>query len=474
MIDEDSSDGSEGSDVLDFFARSLTELAGQDRIGVIAIPAPIAPVEALLRCTPRAYSFIWQPPKGPVISGSGVCARIDVEGPERFTQLRVQSDALLQQVHRYDYPGTAAPNPRLFGGLAFSPNSVAEPWQEFGDGCFTLPRWSYTRTAERAYLSLATRGTEDAGVAWRAALMAELENLLYAIGAAAWRVESMPPPPPTSRKEGKIRQLDFAIWKRQIDDIREAIAGGTFEKIVAARRCEVEFERPVDDIELMARIGWEMGTVRFCFRREGGAFLGASPETLFDKHGDVLLTEALAGTIRSLGSDAPRLSGQSDQLLGSSKDLGEHAVVVREIRESLAPLSVEITIHDPPQIRRVREILHLNTAISATLHKLTHAADLLEALHPTPAVGGAPTREATKWIVEHEPHGRGWYAGTVGWIDTAGDATFAVAIRSGLISGTSAFIFTGAGIVHDSDAEAEYAETALKQQPFLRALGAAG
>jgi isochorismate synthase EntC len=100
--------------------------------------------------------------------------------------------------------------------------------------------------------------------------------------------------------------------------------------------------------------------------------------------------------------------------------------------------------------------------------------DLVDALHPTPAVGGVPTASALDWIATHEPAPRGWYAGPVGWFDAAGDGEFAVALRSGLLVGNRAYVYAGAGIVAESDADAEYAETDLKQRALLGALGVAG
>jgi menaquinone-specific isochorismate synthase len=118
----------------------------------------------------------------------------------------------------------------------------------------------------------------------------------------------------------------------------------------------------------------------------------------------------------------------------------------------------------------VRNLIHLNTPIRGQLRDGAHPVDILETLHPTPAVGGVPRHESIRWIVEHEQSPRGWYTGPIGWIDTAGDATFRVAIRCGVVEPGVAHVYTGAGIVADSNPAAEYHETSLKQRPFLRAL----
>src|SRR5262249_7864613 len=96
--------------------------------------------------------------------------------------------------------------------------------------------------------------------------------------------------------------------------------------------------------------------------------------------------------------------------------------------------------------------------------------NLVERLHPTPAVGGVPTREAVRFISSHEPVERGWYASPIGWFDASGDGEFAVALRSGAFVGNRAYLFAGGGIVRDSNPDSEYAATRLKLQTLYAAL----
>jgi isochorismate synthase EntC len=123
-----------------------------------------------------------------------------------------------------------------------------------------------------------------------------------------------------------------------------------------------------------------------------------------------------------------------------------------------------------PVIRRLKHLLHLSTPIGALLRDDTHAVDLLCALHPTPAVGGAPTDRALEWIEQNEAFDRGWYSGAVGWFDARGDGDFNVALRSGLLRDNRAWLYAGAGIVQDSASAAEYQETTLKLAALLGSL----
>ncbi len=213
----------------------------------------------------------------------------------------------------------------------------------------------------------------------------------------------------------------------------------------------------------------EKNCTHFAFRRAESSFVGASPESLFVKSGATLATQALAGTC-SRWSPGETHAARSAQLLASSKDRAEHEFVVAAIRDALAPLCTAVVVAAAPEVLILRNILHINTPFQATVRPTTHVADLLEALHPTPAVGGVPGHAAREWIVEHEDGNRGWYSGPVGWLDMRGDAEFRVAIRCGVLNRNRAYVFTGAGVVSDSDEIAEYLETGLKQQPMLRAL----
>ena len=146
--------------------------------------------------------------------------------------------------------------------------------------------------------------------------------------------------------------------------------------------------------------------------------------------------------------------------------------MVRAIAAALAPRCETLVVPAQPIVRQLGAINHLLTPISGRLRVRTHILELAAALHPTPAVGGAPVAPAQRWIGAHEPVARGWYAGPVGWFDAAGDGELAVALRSGVLAGggRQATLFAGAGIVAASDPAAEWVETELKLDSLSRAL----
>jgi isochorismate synthase len=454
-----------------FVLASVREFArGRADCAAIRVPAPSVEPTLFLRNFPRAKRVFWASPADGPVAGGGVATEIALTGPSRHEQLRAGLRALWAGMVRYDHPEAHAAAPRVYGGLAFHPGLTGSLWREFGDGCFTVPRWSYEIRDGRGVLGLALRREELRAQGASSAIERELASILASFGVPFSADGSGVAGRSDDSGTFAIRQIDFGCWERHIRKVQEAIASGRFEKIVAARRCDIDSPCHVDDVEVVGRLALEPGCTRFLFGRDDYSFLGATPETLFHKRGVRLETQALAGT-RRLAADEVHGGRDPASFLQSAKDRAEHEYVVREIERALRPLCVSIAAASVPELRRVRDILHLNTPFEAHLAPHADAIALLEALHPTPAVGGAPTAEAAEWIARHEHDARGWYAGPVGWIDADGDARFAVAIRSGLIGSSRAHLFTGAGIVSGSHAQAEYIETGLKQLPLLRAIG---
>ena len=422
-------------------------------LAAIAVPAPIASAAAMLRLGDDA--ILWEPrDRDQAWAGYGVAGEVVGHGATRFADVAAQGATLLARVVTIG----DAPAPRCFGGASFAPGaSDGARWAGFGDAAFVLPRWTYVRDGERARLVL-TIGPAEAGD--RARLHAELRRILDALAV------------PVAGAPGRLvaqHDLPAARWHEAIEGIRTAIAGGAVRKIVSARARVVELTRPIDLAGVVAELGRRQpGCSRFAMVRGGVAFVGASPERLIRRQGRAIDSEALAGSIARRGDDDATLAAS---LLASGKDRGEHAWVVTAIDAALGPRCRQLAVPAVPTVRTLRHVLHLHTPISGTLVADDHVLTLAAALHPTPAVGGTPTPDALAWIAAHEPEPRGWYAAPVGWFDASGDGELAVAIRSGLIAGSTATLYAGAGIVAESDPDAELAETEVKLRALSGALG---
>lgn len=452
--------------------RALGRPRGAGELLVLNVPAPLAPVTALFDVLPGEPAVLWAPPEGPAVVGLGAAQTIDLSGETRFAELRQKAERVFG---RLVVQGPAeAPRPHLYGGLAFAPGAAAgAAWREFSDGRFVLPRWRYLCERERAWLSLILDDETDA-----AAVAAELDRWIVRLVGVADEERAGAAGALLSGPAIWQEQVSETEWSRLIDEVRGLIAGGQCSKIVAARCARVRAGRAFQPREVLARLGASQSRcTRFAFRMQETTFLGATPERLVARRGTRLLSEALAGSIaaapRGGGSEAVVTPDKhlSEELLASDKNRREHQLVVQAIARALAPHCAWLDVPATPQVRALRHVLHLHTPIVGELKDRAHVLTLVEALHPTPAVGGEPTRAALEWILGREPAPRGWYAAPVGWFDAAGDGEFAVALRCGVLDGAEATIYAGAGIMLDSDAAAEYRETAVKQRALAAALG---
>lgn len=141
------------------------------------------------------------------------------------------------------------------------------------------------------------------------------------------------------------------------------------------------------------------------------------------------------------------------------------------IAETFRKNCVEMKIPDGPRLLKIRDIQHLFTPVEGQLNNEATILQLTKHLHPTPALGGVPRKEAMTAIRKYEPMNRGLYAAPIGWLDAEGNGEFAVAIRSAALLKDKAYLYAGGGIVADSEPQSEYEETLVKFRPMLRALG---
>jgi salicylate biosynthesis isochorismate synthase len=196
--------------------------------------------------------------------------------------------------------------------------------------------------------------------------------------------------------------------------------------------------------------------------------LGASPERLVRMSGAAVETVALAGTApRGASAAADRALGEA--LRDSRKNGQEHEFVVQHLRTALAACCDDVELDAEPRLLHTRTVMHLCTGLRARRRATAPVSllELVERLHPTPAVGGLPCDKALDWLAAHEGLNRGWFAGPVGYLQADGDGEFDVALRSALVRGRAATAWAGAGIVARSQPRAEFTETELKLRAVL-------
>ncbi|REJ80086.1 MAG: isochorismate synthase [Acidobacteria bacterium] len=452
------------------------------RLFCVAQRGPRVDAARLLDLWPEDDGVYWEE-SGAEWVGLGVAAELRGEGPGRFAQL-VQGAADL--FSRLEVAQDDAPRPRLFGGLSFRPTIYESLWRRFGAASFVLPRVLVRCDEDESTWMLAVPSSggsqapaapeadAEAGDEIRRSALAELERLRL----RAQRLAVVGRPPGTGpRTTPAVRNVADEQWLRGVRSAVAAIEQGSLEKVVLARREVVALGRREPSVAAVLALLQQQApeSRRFVVRRSGALFVGATPERLVRRRGLDVETVALAGTVhRRPEASLAELGGQ---LMASSKDRHEHDLVVSALRSWLQPLCSSVEVPAEPGVRALRYLLHLETAIHAELKEPVHVLRLVEALHPTPAVGGRPRAAAVAWIDAHEQFDRGWYAAPVGWFDANGDGEFHVALRSLLLSEGRGYLYAGAGIVDESVAELEFAETEDKLQgihAIVAQLGAPG
>ncbi len=329
-------------------------------------------------------------------------------------------------------------------GRAFGPaRAGSREWEAFPAAEFVLPRGVYRLDGETAALTWLDAAPDAPPPAL---VPRSLEMVI----------------PPAERRE----PLTLPDWEALILAAQDAMRHGELEKVVLSRTRELDFPSPPPAETIFRRIATAYPhTFRFFFEPvPGHVFLGATPELLASAAEGRLRTVALAGS-------APRGATPAEDarlgaaLLDDPKNRREHAFVVRHILRSLRGLGLHPEHPAGPRLRTLPNIQHLETPVETALEGVT-LLEAAAAFHPTPALAGTPRAAALDFIRRHEPHARGWYGAPVGWISPNGDGKLAVAIRSALMRGTTLRLYAGAGILPDSDPQAEWEETALKFRPL--------
>jgi len=466
---------------LDRISSAIAPQDGRACLVSRSLPWPETALVDFLRLGAGAPRVYWESGETPVgFAGFGVALALTAAGPNRFRNVQTSVRRLSHSVILEAVDAPPAAGPRLFGGFAFQPEHAPDGiWAAFPAACFILPRYQLTRIEGRHWLTV----NQIVGAMRTPNGDLRTPNGRPRNGGVANRnsPSGIRRPQPATRnlqlsivncELSIVNSMPVAAWHHLVNDAVGRIRWGDLDKVVLARTCDVQMDQPIEPPEVLARLERRYpGCYRFLVEpAPGHAFFGATPELLVEVAGASLNTVAMAGSVPR-GDSAQADAAFAQELMTSPKECQEHAFVVDAIETSLRPLVTELDVPAQPALRRLHNIQHLETVIRGRLADGAGVLEAVEALHPTPAVGGVPRLPALQMIADEEPASRGWYASPVGWMDLQGNGVFGVAIRSAVSVGAQARLYAGAGIVADSHAEREWEETELKFRPMLEALG---
>ncbi|WML47229.1 isochorismate synthase [Neobacillus sp. PS3-34] len=411
--------------------------------------------------------FFWKDPSDETyIIGNGIVKQIQSDqATDRFFHVEKAWKRFIDDAIIFDAFSENGIAPLMFGGFSFDPHKQKTSlWSKFADSLFHIPKYMLSIIKGQAYLTTNTVCTHHDDLSLFHKVVSERNQLLASIS-------------PVKNSQSLLNgseEIAPDTWRETVTQVVKDLKHGPLKKVVLARELRLHFETEVETENVLSRLDKEQHeSFIFAFESNGDCFIGASPERLVKKAGMNIFSTCLAGSIPR-GKTVEEDKTLGELLLNDQKNLIEHQYVVDMIKEALEETCQRVTLPARPQLMKIRDIQHLYTPVIGESKKDTSLLLLVERLHPTPALGGLPKKEAVDKIREVEILDRGFYAAPLGWMDYRRNGEFAVSIRSALIQGKDASLFAGCGVVADSDSDSEYLETSLKFRPMLTALGGNG
>ncbi|MBP3039787.1 isochorismate synthase [Bacillaceae bacterium Marseille-Q3522] len=412
----------------------------------------------------KGERFFWKDAAGDMtLAGLGICQKIvSEETKNRFIQIEKEWKRFTKDAVLLSSTKMTATGPVLFGGFSFDPLKRSTPlWRNFPSALFHVPTYMVTSAGGESYFTTNIICEENTDLTFVNKLMEERQAIFY---------QKLPKSQTRLTIECKA-EINPLAWKGAVKEIVKQLHTSTsLKKVVLARELRVQLGQAVQTEAVLSQLLKQQSeSFIFAFEEEGDCFIGASPERLVKKTGELVYSDSLAGSI-GRSKDKEEDTRLSEILRRDEKNLIEHQYVAEAIISALKEVCSEVNV-SRLQLKKMRDITHLHTPITGRMERTHPLLSLVERLHPTPALGGYPKNKAMEKIRELEQMDRGFYASPIGWLDAANNGEFAVAIRSSLIQGKEASLFAGCGIVRDSDADREYEETKLKFLPILSAFG---
>ena len=255
--------------------------------------------------------------------------------------------------------------------------------------------------------------------------------------------------------------IDFANYHAQLMQ-------GSFRKIVLARCADEQTPAAIDPMQLFYHACqlYPRMFIALVSTPQSGIWLTATPEILLEGSGREWRTIALAGTMKLVGD---QLSGEGENVTWTTKNIEEQRIVATYIAECLEQFTGNFR-EEGPRTVRAADLVHLRSDFTFTLPTNGRIGDLLQSLHPTPAVCGLPKRDAFQFIVSNEHTPRRYYSGFMGPLDIQESTNLYVSLRCMNIEGNRYHLFAGGGLLKDSTEEQEWQETEAKLETMRRLL----
>ena len=271
-----------------------------------------------------------------------------------------------------------------------------------------------------------------------------------------------PLPDPRSNME----QGDFLAM---VDAAKDCIRAGDIFQVVLSQRFSIPFHLPAINLYRSLR-RLNPSPFLFFFDFDELAIVGSSPEILVRLRDDVVTIRPIAGT-RKRGTTPEEDAANAADLMGDVKERAEHLMLLDLGRNDVGRVSKPGTVRVKSnyEVEYYSHVMHIASQVEGEIRPGLDAVDAMIAGFPAGTVSGAPKIRAMQIIDELEPDRRGVYSGAIGYISAAGDLDTCIALRTAQVCDGQLHIQAGAGIVYDSDPQAEFEETQNKAMALMRA-----
>ena len=246
------------------------------------------------------------------------------------------------------------------------------------------------------------------------------------------------------------------------------LKNGDFRKLVLSRCAEHPVTEDVSPLELYQRACqlYPRMFISLVYTPKTGCWLTATPEILLEGKGQAWRTIALAGTMKLKDDE---LHGEGEGLTWSTKNIQEQRYVATYLKECLERFADNIQ-EEGPRTVRAANLVHLRSDFTFTLLNNARVGDVLQMLHPTPAVCGLPKQQAYRFIIENEHTPRLYYSGFMGPLDMESSTHIFVSLRCMQMTDSLYRLYAGGGLLKDSIEEQEWQETEAKLETMRRVL----
>ena len=426
----------------------------------------VDPLACLQKFSDRhTLSFYWENcSKQEAVAAWGVARSSYTESNSRFVFAQKFIQQCFKQTKREGAVNLAIGKPGVFCGFTFF--AQVEQSEPFPSGTLFLPRFQIVKKNKNCCLIVnfpLNEGQDEKAV---------VEQIKQQTNSIDWSaLEEL-----TLEGNNNLFPIDRAqsqdtnYFKSVVTSALDSIAHGELSKIVIAHTTKISSPVAFNVIKSLANLR-SLHPDCYIFATSNGKgqnFVGASPERLLSVQNQQLVTDALAGSAPRGKNNAEDLH-IANLLLKNRKEKREHHAVRDFMIERLRGVGVKAQ-QLPLQLLKLSNIQHLWTPIYAHLPADIKPLEIVELLHPTPAVAGVATNVACDKIRNYEKLPRTLYAAPLGWVDYEGNCEFIVGIRSALIDGDRATLYAGAGIVSGSNPDKELDEVQLKLQSLLKAI----